>query len=314
MSKYKIKPISPEGLKTYPLGSRKSKVRVKDFALPCSSNKTLSEFIQSLPNILAGKDFKEFVTLMKRVKAANKPIIWALGAHVIKVGLNPVFIDLMEKGWVTGVALNGAGIIHDFEIAFAGRTSEDIDVQIRTGDFGMAQETGALLNQAIISSSREGVGLGEGVGKMMAAAPFSHKGFSLVARAYDLDIPVTVHVAVGTDIIHFHPQASGEALGKTSLRDFFLFCSLIERLEGGGVFINVGSAVVLPEVFLKAVSLIRSRGAKLEKFSTAVFDFIHHYRPDQNVVKRPLGEQGRGFYFIGHHEIMIPLFAAALQA
>ncbi|MFQ5722057.1 MAG: hypothetical protein ACE5GI_06170, partial [Candidatus Aminicenantales bacterium] len=307
MTKYKIKPISPAGLKTYPLRSRPSKVNIKHFARPVAPEGKLSDFVESLPDILAAKDFKEFVGLMRTARGRQKAIVFALGAHVIKVGLNPIIIDLMEEGWLTGLALNGAGIIHDFEIAYAGQTSEEVEVQIKDGLFGMARETGEMLNEAINKGSEEGIGLGEAVGRMIADSDFTHKELSLLATAYKLAIPATVHVAVGTDIIHFHPKARGEAIGKTSLQDFFVFCSMVEKLEGGGVFINAGSAVILPEVFIKALSLVRNKGHQVENFTTAVFDFIHHYRPHQNVVRRPVGQKGRGFYFIGHHEIMIPL-------
>ena len=313
MSKYKIKPLSPDGLKTYALRSRESKVNVEHFASPLASGANLSDFLHSLPDILAAKDFKEFIGLIKAAKSQGRAIIFALGAHVIKVGLNPIIIDLMEKRWLTGLALNGAGIIHDFEIAYAGQTSEDVEVQIKDGRFGMVRETGEMLNEAINKGAEEGIGLGEAVGRMIADSDFPHKKMSLLATAYKLVIPATVHVAIGTDIIHFHPKAKGEAIGKTSLQDFFMFCSMVEKLEGGGVFINVGSAVIMPEVFIKALSLVRNKGHQVKNFTTAVFDFIHHYRPHQNVVKRPVGEKGRGFYFIGHHEIMIPLLAASLK-
>lgn len=293
---------------------RPSKVDVRDFAKPFEPEERLAGFIDGLPNILAGKDFKDFLALLQTARRKKRAILFALGAHVIKVGLNPVLIRLMKDGWITGIALNGAGIIHDFEIAFCGRTSEDVGAQLRSGKFGMARETGELLNKAIRRGAVQGIGLGEAVGRMMADSHFPYRYLSLLFSAHELGIPVSVHVAIGTDTIHFHPGASGEALGKTSLTDFFLFCSLLEKLEGGGVFINIGSAVVLPEVFLKALSYVRNRGAKLEKFSTAVFDFLHHYRPEQNVVRRAVGKKGRGFYFIGHHEIMVPLLAAALAA
>jgi hypothetical protein len=219
----------------------------------------------------------------------------------------------MESGWISGLALNGAGIIHDFELAYAGRTSEDVASRIRTGRFGMARETGEWLNEAIRRGADEDIGLGEAVGTMIAGSSFPHKKLSLLAAAARLGIPVTVHVAIGTDIIHMHPRASGEAIGKTSLRDFFLFSALVRGLDGGGVFLNLGSAVVLPEVFLKAVSLVRNQGYTLDGFSTAVFDFVRHYRPAENVTKRPLGRKGRGYYFVGPHEILIPLLAAALK-
>lgn len=314
MSKYKIKPLSPDNLKTFPLQSRKSKVDIDNFAQILPADKIFSQFIQSLPDILAGKDFKEFVSLMEQAKKKKKTIIAALGAHVIKVGLNPVLIDLMKEGWITALALNGAGIIHDFEVAFSGQTSEDVELQIKNGKFGMAEETADLLNEAMNSGEEKGLGLGEALGEMLSNSDFSYKHLSLLAVAYDLNIPVTIHVAIGTDTIHFHPETRGDVLGELSLKDFFLLCALLERLEGGGVFINIGSAVILPEVFLKALSFVRNKGKRLEDFTTAVFDFIHHYRPHQNVVKRPHGNRGKGFYFIGHHELLIPLLAASLKS
>jgi hypothetical protein len=314
MSKYKIKPFSPHGLKTFPLQSRKSKVDINNFAQAPPADKIFSRFVRSLPDILAGKDFKEFISLMEQAKKKNKAIIAALGAHVIKVGLNPVLIDLMKEGWITALALNGAGIIHDFELAFAGQTSEDVELQIKNGKFGMAKETADMLNEAMNSGKEKGLGLGEASGEMLSNSDFPYKHMSLLAVAYDLNIPVTVHVAIGTDTIHFHPKTRGDVLGELSLKDFFLLCALLEKLEGGGVFVNIGSAVILPEVFLKALSFVRNKGKRLEDFTTAVFDFIHHYRPHQNVVKRPHGDEGKGFYFIGHHELLIPLLAASLKS
>ncbi len=314
MSKYKVKPLSPGGLKTYSLQSRKDKVNIDNFAQILGAEKSFARFVRSLPNILAGSDFKEFISVMGKAKKRNRAIIFGLGAHVIKVGLSPIIIDLMKEGWITALALNGAGIIHDFEIAFTGQTSEDVQLQIKNGHFGMAQETGQMLNDAINSGEEKGLGLGEAVGEMIATSDFPHKDMSLLSAAYNLNLPVTVHVAIGTDIIHFHTEVKGEAIGNASLKDFFLFCSLLEKLEDGGVFVNIGSAVILPEVFLKALSFVRNKGWLLENFSTAVFDFIHHYRPYENVVKRPHGKKGRGFYFIGHHEIMIPLLAVSLKS
>ena len=312
MSKYKIKPFSNDQLNTYPLRSRESKVKIDDFAREYSPKKPFAEFIDSLPDILAGRDFKNFLKRMEMAKAKQRARVFALGAHVIKVGLNPVILSLMENGWITTIALNGAGIIHDFEIALAGQTSEDVAEKIKDGQFGMARETGEFLNETINSAEGKDMGLGEAVGESIENSDFEHKDLSILAAAYRLDIPTTVHVAVGTDIIHFHPMVDGKALGNATLRDFFLFCSLCENLEGGGIFVNVGSAVILPEVFLKSISCIRNKGKTLENFSTAVFDFHRHYRPEENVVKRPLGKEGRGFYFVGHHEIMIPLMAASL--
>jgi len=301
-------------VKTYSLRSRKSKVQAENFARIFPGDSSFALFVDSLPDILAGKEFKQFVRIIKRAKSKSKPIIFAMGAHVIKVGLSPVIIDLIEEDYIDALAFNGAGIIHDFEVAFAGQTSEDVAVQLKDGRFGMARETGEMLNRCINLGARRNLGLGEAVSRMIASSSFPHKDSSLFAAASDRGIPVTVHVALGTDIIHFHPDVNGAALGKTSLKDFFLFCSLVEKLDGGGVFVNVGSAVVLPEVFLKAVSYVRNSGKPLNHFYTAVFDFMNHYRPQQNVVKRPVSGKGKGFYFIGHHEIMIPLLAAALKS
>ena len=314
MKKSKIRRLSADGIRTYSLRSRKSKVQFESFAKVFPGNSGFAQFIDYLPDILAGSDFKEFVRHVRRAKSRNKPIIFAMGAHVIKVGLNPVLIDMMKEGWIDALCLNGAGIIHDFEIAFAGHTSEDVNLQLKQGRFGMAKETGEMLNKAINAGARKNLGLGEAVGKMIASSDFPHKDLSLLASAYKQNIPVTVHVAVGTDIIHLHPEVNGPALGKTTLADFFLFCSLVAKLEGGGIYVNAGSAVILPEVFLKAVSFVRNKGFPLSHFTTAVFDFISHYRPQQNVVKRPTSGAGKGFYFIGHHEIMIPLLAAALKS
>jgi len=277
-------------------------------------NDSISGFFRGLPDILAAADFREFAGRMAKAKGRRRALLWGMGAHVVKVGLNPVIIDLMKDGWVSALALNGAGIIHDFELAFAGRTSEDVESQIKSGRFGMARETGDLLNEAINAGAAEGRGLGESVGRMIGRSKFPHRKLSLLGEAYNLGIPVTVHVAIGTDIIHMHPRANGEAIGAASLRDFHRFAAEVARLDGVGVYLNVGSAVLLPEVFLKAVALVRNRGGRLDGFSTAVFDFNHHYRPAENVVRRPLGKTGKGYYFLGHHEIMVPLLAAALKS
>jgi hypothetical protein len=313
MTKYKDKPISPKKIKTYSLHKRKSKVKIEDFAKPVEKNCDLKTFFNSLSNILASKDFKELIQKVIEAKKNQKALIWGLGAHVIKVGLTSILIDLMERGFITALALNGAGIIHDFEIAFTGKTSEDVELQLKNGSFGMARETGEFLNKAINQGVKEEIGIGEAVGKFLYSSDYPYVGKSLLATAYKLNIPVTVHVAIGTDVIHFHPEICGEALGKASLRDFFLFASLLKKIEGGGIFFNIGSAVILPEVFLKALTMIRNLGFKIENFYTAVFDFNFHYRPLQNVTIRPISGKGKGYYFIGHHEIMIPLLASALK-
>lgn len=309
-----VRPPARHGLKTYSLRSRPSKVTIAQFARSSTSQDTVGRFLSNLPDFLSARDLREFCGLVRTARGKGRAVIFGLGAHVIKVGLSPVLIDLIREGWITALVLNGAGIIHDFEIAFAGQTSEDVEDRIKDGRFGMARETGELLNRAINEGARSGLGLGEAVGRMIAASDFPHKDLSLLAAAHSQGIPVTVHVALGTDTIHLHPQASGEALGKTSLQDFFLLCGVLEGLGDGGVYINAGSAVILPEVFLKALTYVRNKGTRVENFSTAVFDFIHHYRPFQNVVRRPVGEKGRGFYFVGPHELLIPLLAAALRS
>ncbi|MFQ6082517.1 MAG: hypothetical protein ACE5WD_04060 [Candidatus Aminicenantia bacterium] len=314
MTKYHTKPLSPQKIKTYSLKSRKSKVQIEDFAHSVEENCSFQIFIDSLPDILAGKDFKELIKKIINAKQKRKAVIFGLGAHVIKVGLSPVLIDLMNKGFISALMLNGAGIIHDFEIAYSGKTSEDVAIQLKDGSFGMAEETGKFLNDFINQGAKENIGLGEAIGKFLASSDFLYLEKSLLTQAYELNIPVTVHVGLGTDIIHFHPNVLGEAIGKTSLTDFFLLASLVRDLNNGGVFLNIGSAVILPEVFLKALTFARNRGYQIENFTTAVFDFIYHYRPFQNVVKKPISGKGKGYYFIGHHEIMIPLLAASLKS
>lgn len=284
---------------------KRFKVGIKDFGqLP---NKGMAVF----PNILAGKNFREFVSLMKKAKANKKPIIFGIGAHVIKVGLSPILIALMEEGWIQALAMNGACIIHDFEIAYYGRTSEDVEKELRAGKFGMDEKTGLMLNDAIIHASDSNIGLGESVGRMISGMQLKHSNLSLLAAASRLGITATVHVAIGTDTIHIHPDACGEAIGKTSFIDFRRLCVKVAELDDGGVYVNIGSAVMLPEVFLKALALAKSK-SKCGNFTTAVFDFNRHYRAYENVVRRPTLDSGRGFYFIGHHEIMIPLLGMAL--
>jgi hypothetical protein len=310
-SKYKVEPLDLSKLETYPLASRKSKVGTGELGKPPAGG-SFHDFWESLPDILAARDLRELVRRMKRAREEERSLLWGLGAHVLKVGLSPLLVDLMERGYVQGIALNGAGIIHDFELAVAGQTSEEVAEGLGAGKFGMAEETGALLNEAIRKGVTSGLGIGESVGAFLTALDPPHQNVSLLFNAYRLSIPVTVHVAVGTDIIHMHPQASGEAIGKGSLLDFRLFASMVRGLDGGGVYLNFGSAVLLPEVFLKAVSVVRNLGYPLTDFSTANFDFLRHYRPRVNVVERPVSGKGRGFDFTGHHEILMPLLAAAL--
>lgn len=313
-SRYAVEPLDLSKLETYPLASRKSKVGRDQLASPPEPNQSFRAFWDRLPGILAASDLKELVSRMKRAREGGRALVWGLGAHVIKVGLSPVLIDSMERGFVSGIALNGAGIIHDFEMAVAGQTSEEVAEGLGAGKFGMAEETGALLNEAIRKGVAAGLGLGESVSLLLHEMDPPHKEVSLLWNAYRLALPVTVHVAVGTDIIHMHPQASGASIGEGSLLDFRLFASLSRGLNGGGVYLNFGSAVLLPEVFLKAVSVVRNLGYPLTDFSTANFDFIRHYRPRVNVVERPVTGKGRGFDFVGHHELMMPLLAAALAS
>ena len=299
-------------LKTYPLKSRTSKAHVEDFARPIEATTTVSAFVDALPDILAAADFKAIVRAIGDAKRTDAGIVWGVGAHVIKTGLGPVLINLMERGFVSAIATNGAAVIHDFEIALVGSTSEDVDEALGPGRFGMAEETGALLNAAIVDGTAAGLGIGQSVTSVLAAREPQFARHSVLAAAARLQIPVTVHVAIGTDIIHMHPAASGAAIGDGSLRDFRYFVSNVARLERG-VFLNCGSAVVLPEVFLKAVALARNKGVAFAGLTTVNLDFVRSYRPQTNVVTRPTAGGGRGYSIVGHHEIMIPLLAAALR-
>ena len=300
-------------VRTYPLKSRKSKARAADFGRPCDPAATVGAFVDSLPDILAAADFKAIVTAIAGAKRRGGGIVWGLGAHVIKTGLGPVLIDLMERGFVSAIATNGAAVIHDFEVALVGATSEDVDEALGPGTFGMAEETGRLLNGAINDGVAAGLGIGQAVTKFLGAKEPQYARSSVLTAAARLHIPVTVHVAMGTDITHMHPAASGAALGEGSLRDFRYFVSNVARLERG-VYLNCGSAVLLPEVFLKAVALARNRGIALAELTTVNLDFVQLYRPQTNVVKRPTAGNGRGYSLVGHHEIMIPLLAAAVVA
>jgi deoxyhypusine synthase len=306
-----------DGISTYPLESRKSKVSIDMFGRAMEGSENMLSFISKLPKILAGEHLRILIRAMLYAHTTGKPILWGLGGHVIKVGLGPVIVDLMEAGFVNGIAMNGSAAIHDLEVAFRGATSEEVEEQLTGGRFGMARETGEYMNAAVAEAQTNGVGMGEGVGRFIAengrSVHFHHAAASILGQAYKRKIPVTVHVAIGTDIIHAHPEASGQALGETTYQDFRLFCTMAKELDGGGVYLNVGSAVVLPEVFLKAVSVVRNLGNRLEEFTTANLDFIQHYRPTQNVLKRPTQYSGQSVAITGHHEIMVPLIAAALK-
>jgi hypothetical protein len=309
MTKYQ--PISLDGIKTYHLKDRVSKVDVDDFGKPWIPGGDLMSWLASLPDILAAGDFKKVADCIVKAVKSGKMVILGMGAHAVKVGLNPVIIDLMEKGVIGGIAMNGAGIIHDSETAMAGKTSEDVSARLGDGTFGMAEETGRFLNDATVDGACQNQGLGRSIGEMLNRANFPYNRFSILARAFELDVPVTVHVAIGTDIIHFHPSSDGAAIGKTSHIDFRIFAEMVSRLEDG-VFINLGSAVIIPEVFLKALTLVRNLGRDVKRITTVNMDFIRGYRPMTNVVQRPTLDGGKGYSLTGHHEIMFPLLAAAV--
>jgi len=306
-----IKPIDVSSLKTYPLKSRKSKVDRVDFGRPWKPGGSLRDFLDTLPAILVGEDFKKVVSAIARSHEARKPVVMAMGAHVIKVGLNPIITDLMQQGIVTAIALNGAGIIHDLELAMVGRTSEEVLEGLEEGAFGMAKETADFLNSAMSVAPKEGLGLGQAVGQAIVKETLPFANESILATAARLEIPATVHVAVGTDIIHIHPGFDPAAAGQASHHDFRLLASVVAELQEG-VYLNVGSAVVLPEVFLKALTLVRNLGHTVDRFTTVNMDFVRHYRPMTNVVCRPTTKGGSGYNLVGHHEIMFPLLAAAI--
>jgi hypothetical protein len=307
--------FNPSGVRTYPLQSRASKASHEMFAHPWDPATGLHGWLASLPDVLAAADFRAVVQALSGAHEDARPIVWGLGAHVVKTGVSPVLIDLMERGFVSALAMNGAGLIHDYEIAIGGATSEDVDSALGEGRFGMAEETGVGLNRAIADGVGRGLGLGQSVVEALAHRqphpPFAR--VSLLAAAGRLEIPVTAHIAIGTDITHMHPSADGAAIGEGSLRDFRYFTTFVSQLEGG-VYLNCGSAVVLPEVFLKAVSLVRNQGLSLDGLTTVNLDFLRGYRSETNVVRRPVAGIGRGYSLIGHHELMIPLLAAALIA
>ncbi len=306
-----FQPLSFDEINTYELASRPSKVTVENFAKPTEKEDSLKTFLEKLPDILAVRSMRELAGQIRRAKKLNKPIVLGIGGHVIKTGLAPVIIDLMKRGFVSAIASNGSVLVHDAEIALVGFTSEDVDATLGKGDFGAARETGEILNTAAKNGMKDRIGLGEAIGREVSQNNPPNADVSLLCQTYKRKIPFTAHLTIGADIGHFHPSSDGAALGATSHTDFKLFCSIIKELNGGGVYLNLGSAVVMPEIFLKAVTVIRNLGFSLEDFTTANFDFIQHYRPTTNVVRRPTaGGAGSGFSITGHHEIMIPLLAA----
>ena len=314
MSIYKdLQPLNLDQVHTYPLASRPSKVTVADFAKTISEDSSLREYLQSLPEILAVQNLREIAARVRRARNLGKPIIWGLGGHVIKTGLSSIIIDLMGRGFVNAIAVNGSVLIHDAEIALVGSTSEDVDATLGEGVFGGAEETGRLVNDAARDGARDNLGLGEAMGRALTALKPTNESFSLLCEAYKARVPFTAHLTIGGDIAHFHPQADGAAFGATSHTDFRLLAEIVRRMNGGGVYLNIGSAVTLPEVFLKCVTLVRNLGHELHDITTANFDFIQSYRPLVNVVRRPTADgAGRGFAITGHHELTIPLLAAEL--
>jgi hypothetical protein len=312
MSKYRHQPFDLKSVRTYSLEKRLSKISVESFCRPHVKGSSLSEFLGNLPDILGARGLKELAHAIVNAQRNGKNIIWGIGGHVIKTGLSPVLIDLMDRGLVSALAMNGSCLVHDYEIAVSGATSEDVDVQLQTGDFGMAEETGMNINTAIRQGNADGLGIGESVGRHLADLKPGYGRHSLLQQAYLRSIPVTVHVTIGADIVHNHPAVSPAAIGEASHRDFRLLASLMTGLNGGGVYLNCGSAVTLPEVFLKCVTLLRNTGTDLREFTTANLDFIQHYRPTENVIRRPVKNGGRGIALTGHHEILIPTLAAWL--
>lgn len=305
-------PVDLREVTTYPLQQRKNRVQYSDFGKPCTSGASFEDFVNSLPHILAGDDFRAVVEAIVLACKNERPVVFAMGAHVIKCGLSPFVINLMRQGVVSAIAMNGAGAIHDFEIALIGETSEDVAEGLQAGMFGMAEETGRLINEAINDAARQGVGLGESVGRKIIDMNTPFKEYSALAHAVEMKIPATIHVAIGTDIIHMHPAANGRAIGEASFLDFRLLTSVVANLGGGGVYLNVGSAVILPEVFVKALTIARNLGHDVTNFTTVDLDMQQHYRPMQNVVKRPTMDGSKGYALTGHHELMIPLISQAV--
>jgi hypothetical protein len=312
VSEYDIEPLDFSGLKTIPIRERGGKVRLEHFARPYGQGSGVAAWLDSLPRVLAADGLRAAVEAIENARAKGKPVIWGMGGHVIKCGLAPVLIDLMRRGFATAFAMNGSGAIHDFEIAIAGATSEDVEAVLPDGRFGVAEETGLQMNTAIAEGDRDSLGMGESLGRRLAGgAEFGAS--SILFAAYRNRTPVTVHVAIGTDTPHMHPAADPGAIGRATHHDFRLFCRLVSELDAGGVYLNLGSAVVMPEVFLKAVSVVRNLGGQLGNFTTVNLDFLQQYRPRVNVVERPHTRSGgRGIAITGHHEVMVPLLAAAL--
>jgi deoxyhypusine synthase len=304
-------PIDRSQVRTFPVRRRTSKVSRRDEATPHRPGASVARFLESLPDLLGAADLRAAIEATTRARQGGKTLLWGFGAHLIKVGLAPVMVDLVRRGFVSGLFMNGAGCVHDLELALLGRTSEDVAPALDEGSFGMARETSEALNRAIAAGARDGLGMGAAIGREILEGRYPHKDRSVLAQAVRRDVCVSVHVAIGTDIHHMHASADGAALGVTSYRDFELLTSLVTTLQGGVVY-NIGSAVILPEVFLKALALARNLGHRVERFTAVNLDFVRHYRPTLNVVERPTRKGGRGINLVGHHEILVPLLAAGL--
>lgn len=311
MIREKIKLLDLRRVNYLSLHQKRHKVKKDLFGKVWKQGGTLNDFIATLPRLLAGKTFNEIVERITKAVSRNRMVLLGMGAHPIKVGLNPILIDLMERGILKGIGMNGACVVHDVEMAIVGHTSEEVDEELSRGTFGMVKETHEWINQAISEGVKKGLGIGESVGQKLLSERFPYTHLSLLAAGERLGVPMTVHIALGTDIYHMGPMADGESLGKGSLKDFQLFASLVAKLDRG-IYINLGSAVILPEVFLKALALARNLGHPLKKITTVNMDFMDHYRPSMNVVKRPTLMGGRGYTLIGHHELMVPLLAASV--
>lgn len=308
-----FQPIDLGEINTYELASRPSKVTVADFAVPSVEGDSMSGFLSKLPDVLAVRSLREVSAAIRRANELGKPIIWGIGGHVVKTGLSPILIDLMKRGFVSAIASNGSVLVHDTEIALVGFTSEDVDATLGQGDFGAARETGEILNAAAKRGHADNIGLGEAMGREVSSLFPQNADKSLLCTSYAAKIPYTSHLTIGADIGHFHASCDGAALGAASHTDFRLFCSLVREMNGGGVYLNFGSAVTMPEIFLKAVTVVRNLGFELADITTANFDFIQQYRPMTNVVRRPTANgAGRGYAVTGHHELTLPLLAAQI--
>jgi hypothetical protein len=307
------RPLDRSLVRTYPIRERTHKVHLEHLGrLPKTDS--VAALIDSMPDLLAARSLRAFVEAVVAARKHRKPVLAALGGHVVKCGCTPYLIELMRRKVLTGVAMNGSTAIHDFELALIGQTSEDVAATLEDGSFGMVEETGRMMNEAITDGAAQGLGAGRALGEAIIKADLPHRDVSLLAAGIELDVPVTVHIAIGTDTIHQHPKADGAAMGETTLKDFELLAGLVAELGEGGVYMNIGSATLLPEVFLKALTLARNLGHPVRHFTAANFDMLRHYRPATNVVERPVLAGGQGYDFTGHHEIMVPLVTAAILA